>query len=413
MIELKLSVAEKTENRARILLFSMVIVHMFFRSAITVMPSSLMSIIMSDMGLDYFQAGVMVYITSLIMGMFLFVGSSAITKVGAVHTLILAMVFLGLDGVFSFFFRNYWFVLLGRVFSGIGNGLSIGACSALIAAWFEKKHHGIANSLSSIIYSVSFSAAYAITVPIYTFIGSWQNEMLLWAVLSIALGLVLLLWGFTRPDKTLMGSDKDQPPGSNLKSALQYKEVWYLAVGMTGLMWINKCFMAYLPAYLSQFWGLSIAMASSVTGLMPLAGILGSLIAGFIYQYVNNKRSLLWAPILVALAASVGISLSSPGFLHYSCIFLFGFCNMAWSTVSSTFLMQLKGVTPPILSWLMAIMIGSGTFITMLAPFLFELLKNITDMQTTFLIFSSILVFSLVIMLLFKDSQPLEINKAS
>ena len=151
MIQINQSGVRKNENRARIILFSIVIVHMFLRSAITVMPSALMSVIMSDMGLDYSQAGVMVYITSLVMGIFLFIGSSAIARLGAVRTLILAMVFLGLDGVFSFFIHNYWFVLLGRVLSGIGNGLSIGACSALIAAWFEKKHQGIANSLSSII----------------------------------------------------------------------------------------------------------------------------------------------------------------------------------------------------------------------------------------------------------------------
>ena len=312
MIQINQSGVRKNENRARIILFSIVIVHMFLRSAITVMPSALMSVIMSDMGLDYSQAGVMVYITSLVMGIFLFIGSSAIARLGAVRTLILAMVFLGLDGVFSFFIHNYWFVLLGRVLSGIGNGLSIGACSALIAAWFEKKHHGIANSISSIIYSVSFSAAYAIIVPVYTSVGSWQNEMILWAGLSIALGLVLQLCGFRKTDKTVMESDKLQQPGSSLKSAIKYKEVWYLAVAMTGLMWAYKCFMTYLPAYLSEFFGLSIARASSVTGLMPLAGIIGSLGAGSTYHLIKNKKLLLWAPMMVALASSFGISLSPP-----------------------------------------------------------------------------------------------------
>ena len=53
----------------------------------------------------------------------------------------------------------------------------------------------------------------------------------------------------------------------------------------------------------------------------------------------------------------------------------------------------------------MAIMIGSGTFITIFAPFLFDLLKDITDMQMAFLIFSSMLVFSLASTLLYRDSQ--------
>lgn len=410
MTQINQSGMKKNENLARIILFSIVIVHMFLRSAITVMPSALMSVIMSDMGLDYSQAGVIVYITSLVMGIFLFVGSSAIARLGAVRTLILAMVFLGLDGVFSFFIRNYWFVLLGRVLSGIGNGLSIGACSALIAAWFEKKHHGIANSISSIIYSVSFSAAYAITVPVYTSVNSWQNEMLLWAGLSIALGLVLLLWRFRKTDKTVTGSDKVQQR-SSLKCAIKYKEVWYLAVAMTGLMWTYKCFMAYLPAYLSEFFGLSIAQASSVTGLMPLAGIIGSLGAGSIYHIIKKKKLLLWAPMLGAFAASFGIIVSLPGLMLYSCIFLFGFCYMAWCSVSSTLLMDLKGVTPSILSGLMAIMIGSGTFITIFAPFLFDLLKDITDMQTTFLIFSCMLVFSLASTLLYRDTQHDDMNQ--
>lgn len=375
---------------------------------IIVTPSALMTVIMKDMGIGYSEAGMMVYITTIVMGIFLFVGSSSISRMGAIRTLIIAMVFLTLDGVLSYVSHNYLLVLFGRVLSGVGNGLSIGACSSLIAAWFDKKHHGIANSISSITYSVSVAVAYAIIVPIYELAGSWQNEMVLWSGLSILCCVALLIWGRGKADKTVVVkvTGIDQAQTSSLRCAMKYREVWYLAIAMTGFMWAIKCLISYLPSYLSQSYGLPIARASSVTGIFSLAGILGSMAAGLIYPTVRSKKMLLLVPIIVALVVSLGIPVLLPGILLYSCIFLFGFSHMSWSTVSSTLLMDLEGVTPGILSGLMAIMLGLGTFFTVFAPFLFDKLIGIVGMQKTMLLFASVLVVSLISMLLYKASRP-------
>ncbi len=106
-------------------------------------------------------------------------------------------------------------------------------------------------------------------------------------------------------------------------------------------------------------------------------------------------------PVLIAFCSSVCIALLPPGSLLYICIFCFGFSNMGWCTISSTYLMDLEGVTPAILSGLMAIILGTGSLFAFFAPFLFETLKETAGMQTTLLLFAFMLVPSLFSMLLF------------
>lgn len=412
IIKINQSGIKKNENRARTVLICIVVFHMFIRSMITVMPSVLMTVIMPDMGLNYSKAGMMAYVSTIVMGVFLFVGSSVISRLGAIRTLIIAMVLFGLDGIISYFSREYSLVLFGKALSGIGLGFSIGACSSLIAAWFDKKHHAIANSISSIVYAVSFTAAYGIIVPIYSVLGSWQDEMLLCSGLSILCCLTLLIWGCGKTDKTVVASGVYQRSANSLLCAMKYKEIWYLTVAMTGFMWVYKCFLTYLPNYLTQVYGLSIAQASSATGIMSLAGIIGSLSIGFLYRIVKSKKFLLCTQTILALASALCIPLSAPGPLLYSCIFFYGFSHMCWSTISSTLLMDLEGVTPAILSGLMAIMLGTGNLLALFAPFLFDTLKNIVGMQITFLLFASSLVFSLLSMLMFNVTRPADVAES-
>lgn len=392
-----------SENCARIALICIVIFHMFIRSMITVVPSALMTVIVQDMGLSYSEAGMMAYITTIMMGLFLFVGSSVISRLGAIRTLIIAMLLFGLDGIITYISREYLLVLFGKALSGIGLGFSIGACSSLIAAWFDKKHHAIANSISSIIYAVSFTAAYSLIVPIYSALGSWKHEMLLFSALSVLCCLALLIWGWGRTDKTVMASGAGQRPVNSLLCAMKYKDIWYLTIAMTGLMWVHKCLLSYLPGYLEQTHGLPIAQASSATGIISLSGILGSLSAGFLYRVVK-KKTFLCIQIIAALTTSLCIPLLAPGPLLYGCIFFYGFSHMCWTTISSTMLMDFEGVTPAILSALMAIMFGAGNLTAFFAPFLFDALRKAFGMQITLLLFTSSLVFSLISMLLFNPS---------
>lgn len=401
--------SKSSEYSGRVALAAIVVPHIFIRSVIAMMPSALMSVIMADMGIGYSEAGMLAYIVTIMMGVFLFVGSSVISKLGAVRALAIAMACFGMDGVISFITRNYLLMVLGRALSGIGYGFTIGATSALIAAWFDKRHYSVANSVSGVINSFSLAAAFGVIVPVYNIIGSWQGEAVFWSGLAIACCLLLLIWGRGKTDKTVAAGECQRPAYSLIR-AMKYKEVWYLTIAMAGSMWVSTSLMTYLPTHLAQTYGMPIEHASFAAGIISLAGMAGSLFAGFLFRRVENKKVLLNIPVVIALCSSVCIALLPPGTLLYICIFCFGFSNTGWCTISSTYLMGLEGVTPAILSGLMAIMLGTGSLLAFFAPFLFETLKETAGMQMTLLLFALMSVPSLFSMLLFPSKRYMHVD---
>jgi|GEM_PF-3238778 Cyanate permease len=396
----------KIENRnsqhsGRAMLIIIVILHIFVRSLISIVPSALMTVIMPDMGIGYSEVGMMAYIVTIMMGVFLFVGSYIISRLGAVRALAIAMASFCADGVISYITRDYMLVILGRALSGIGYGFAIVATSSLIAEWFDKRQYSVANSVSSVINSVSLTAAFGIVVPVYGFTGTWQREMLLWSALAAVCCLALLIWGRGKADKTKMPPGGDQRPAYSLLCAIRYKEVRYLMVAMAGSMWVSTSLTTYLPTYLTESYGLSLEHASFAAGIMSFAGIAGSLLAGFLYRIVQNKKVLLNIPMMAALCSAVCVALLPPGPLLYICVFGFGFCNMGWCTLSGTFLMNLEGVTPAVISGLMAVLLGPGSLLAFFAPLLFSAMRESAGIQTTLLLFSFFLIVSVVSMLLF------------
>ena len=147
---------------------------------------------MDDMRIGYRQGGQLLFIVTVLMGIFLFVGSRVIDRLGASRAMAIAIGCLALDGLFAFFCRSYPLVLVGRAFSGIGYGLGSGAQGVLVTERFPPARRGLINTINAAVNALSIAAAYAVTVPLYRFFHSWRGTLLFWSLVSAAWMLSLI-----------------------------------------------------------------------------------------------------------------------------------------------------------------------------------------------------------------------------
>lgn len=379
-------------SKRRIFPIAVLIVHIFMRNFIWILPSALMPKILADMGITYLEGGMMLYVVTLMMGVFLFVGSMIIDRIGAAKAMVLSMLFFSLDGILSMLFYSFVPVLIGRVCSGIGYGLSASSFAALIAAWFDQRQYGMVNSINNALNSFSLMLAFVVIEPFGNILGSWRKELVLWSGISLVCSVLFYIWGRKDGNNTTRHPVSGVKIAESLARAIKYKEVKYFAAAMVGGMWVYTSLSSYLPVFLTEFYSLPTQSAGAITSMMPLAGMIGGILAGFLYGKTVSKKVLAGGLMLLTLAGASGVALFMPGFLQYLCIALVGFGFNGWVTTAMTTVMRLPDMTPSVASGSIAVMSGTSSLVAFFIPYVFDLLQKSIGMASTFLLFSLFLI---------------------
>ena len=363
------------------------------RNLIWVLPSPLMSELMEDMNISYMQGGMLMFIVTALMGAAMFGSSFLIDRLGAVQAIITGLFSFGVDGLLSWFFRGYTFVLVGRAFSGIGYGMIACAVPALISARVNRAQYNLANSFFSAFNAISIAIAYSVTVPMFQKLGSWRRLILVWSVFAILCAVMFIRWMRGKANTTQNSNKNEGKNGvSSLLSAWKYPQLKCLTVAMMGCLWLQTCISTYLPTFLSEVHGYAPEDASAATGLMSISGIAGCFLCGVLLKNIRNRKAYMIGILAMMAFSVVGISVLPFKLGKHICICLAGFCFMGWTPMSMTIIMSLPAVTPQIVGGATAIMIGSGSILAFIVPVIFDLLQGILGIQNTFLVFSLLII---------------------
>lgn len=355
------------------------------RNFLWLIPSALMDPIMQDMHFDYNQSGQLVLVVTVIMGIMLMCSGYILKVVHPCSAILIGMVCLSIDGFCSFWGTGFPVLILGKVFCGIGYGLTTFSCTALIAACFPQERIGLANGLNTCINSLSIAIAYQFIVPASDFLGSWRSEALWWGIFSLVVAVLFYLWTVFQKDPILSRNQSEK--GAYMKEALGYPEVKYFGVMIGCMMLPYVCTTSYYPTYLFQVQDFLLTEANSIASVISIAGMLGSLFMGVIFPRVCRLRYFPAGTLLFLIAGFIGMTtLQSPVLILIS-VSIFGFCYFGLTAFCASFIMCLPEISPLTASSAISLMNGCGSLLALVVPVIQKTLTDQLGMQYALMCF--------------------------
>ena len=186
-----------------------------------------------------------------------------------------------------------------------------------VANWFPRHLRGRASGILGSSYIMGSAGSWALSGFLVGLLG-WR-----WAFLVP--GLILILGGihcFIRvrnaPEEVGLPTIEDHEKGvkkskaksdhhlgflHTVKSVLVRKRIWAAAFALFGLNILRYGFLAWAPTYFFEVQGATISMAAYKALIIPLAGALGALYAGWMSDKVFKSRRAPMAMIMLLLLA--------------------------------------------------------------------------------------------------------------
>lgn len=391
-------------KKALILAILFLVFHLilsFLRGELNFMVPPLLTFIVDDLGANLGQGGLLQTTSTLCMGVGMIFASIVIDKIGGSKTLALSTVFMFISGLLGLTATTFTAMLFARVFAGLGNAFSFPAVVAIVAERFrDKKHLGMANSVIQATNSLTQTLTFSLTVPIFMALGqNWHYQFMMWGTSCLALGILFLVFDrkpnafFKEYNNAQMAQENaGQAPaqqvkaapkakGSSLVQAIKIRPVQSAVISFTGATWLFMIFNTYLPTILKSVHGLSAQEASSITGLISLAGLFSCLLYAPIVGRIKNYKPIILLFMILLPLSGVCSMLLKPGLLLRLCVIVLGIAWGCYVPTINTAVITTKGVTPGIFAASNAIWTLFGNALAMLMPILFQTLQVRIGMQ--------------------------------
>ena len=228
---------------------------------------------------------------------------------------------------------------------------------------------------------------------------NWHYQIMMWGTSCLALGIVFLVFD-RKPNAffkeynnaQLAQENAGQAPaqqakaapkakGSSLAQAVKIRSVQSAVISFTGATWLFMIFNTYLPTILKSVHGLSAQEASSITGLISLAGLFSCLLYAPIVGRIKNYKPIILLFMILLPLSGVCSMLLKPGLLLRLCVIVLGIAWGCYVPTINTAVITTKGVTPGIFAASNAIWTLFGNALAMLMPILFQTLQVRIGMQ--------------------------------
>ena len=216
--------------------------------------------------------------------------------------------------------------------------------------WFGEHEWPYINMIGALFGYVGLFVVFQTTAPLYTALGSsWLSVLFCYGLVSAVVSLAWTILGRERRapivEAAIAGVAEDRG-GSALGEVARRREIQLIAAGLFGGMWVFQLYTAFLPTYFSQFRGLGLAEASSLTSVLPLTGIFAALGGGLGTGMTGLRKPFLWPVAICTLFGCLGaIIFPDPTLIRLSLV-LVGIGAAGSLAAVTTLVMELPGMTP-------------------------------------------------------------------
>jgi MFS family permease len=162
-----------------------------------------------------------------------------------------------------------------------------------------------------------------------------------------------------------------------------------VASSLFGGMWVFQLYTAFLPSYFQSFRGMSLAEASSLTAILPLAGMAAAAGGGFGTGLTGLRKPFTWPIGMMTLFGCAGcVMLPNVGAIRLSLVLL-GIGSAGSLAAITTMMMELPEMTPARTGAALALVWAVGYAGAFISPFLGGAIAGVIGLRAVMMLFLS------------------------
>jgi MFS family permease len=361
---------------------------LFAQTSALLAPAPILGPMIKAMHITLGQAGLIISIISLCIGIFSMLGAVVMERLGARGAMLAGIWVLAVGEILSGFCTTFAALMACRVIEGLGYGITIGPPGAFLMQWFGEKEWPYIHMINAVGAYIGITFIFSITVPMFVGLGS--SWMLVLRYYGFGCAGVALLW-------TLLGHERKNPlyeaamskkverRPSLIGEVIRMRDIVLLAIALFGVMWVFQLYTAFLPQYFREYRGLDLSEASALTAVLPTAGMFAALLGGLGTGFTGLRKPFLWPLAACALFGCFGaVTLPEPWMIKLSLVFV-GIGTAGWGAAFSTLVMELPGMTPEKAGTALSFVWSVGYAGAFVAPFLGGAIAGSTGLRAVML----------------------------
>jgi len=380
---------------------------LFGQTSALLAPAPILAPIISSLHITLGQAGLIISIIALCIGIFSMLGAVVTERLGARGAMLAGLWILAAGEILSGYCATFKTLMLCRIIQGLGYGITIGPPGAFLMQWFGAKEWPYINMINAVGAYIGITAIFSITVPIYVAVGSsWMLVLRYYGFGCAAIALLWTLLGHERRD-TQPGAAKIRPHGTSaIREVIGMRDIMLLAIALFGVMWVFQLYTTFLPQFFREYRGLGLSEASALTAVLPTAGMFAALLGGLGTGFTGLRKPFLWPLASCSLIGCFGaVTLRDPGMIKLSLV-LVGIGTAGWGAAFSTLVMELPGMTPEKTATALSFLWSVGYAGAFVAPFLGGAIAGSTGLRPVMLVSLLLLLGTIGAFYLLPETGP-------
>lgn len=251
----------------------------------TALPS-----IKADMGLSDTQLGLVVSGFAIPYAFFQIGGGWIGEKFGARKALFVIAILWGVATLATGFSVGFFTLFFARVLLGFSESAAFPTATSAMTRWVPADRNGFVQGVVHSASRLGNAAAPLIVAALIVWSG-WRESFFILGALSIAWGIVWVLFFRNRPDehRSVSQVELDEMP-TRPKNAVRPPVPWkrlartilpvtFVDFGYGWTLWV---FLTWLPSFLGDSYGLQLTTFALFTSLVLLGGVVGDTVGGVV-----------------------------------------------------------------------------------------------------------------------------------
>ena len=399
------AISETKASGYRWVIEALIIVMLIVQVLTWLAPAPILNPMVRSLRISLGQAGLIISVIALCIAVFSFLGAMVAERLGTLRALLLGIWLLALAEVASGYTHSFAALLACRVVEGIGYGIIIGPPATLVMQWFGEREWPYINMVNALCAYIGITLVFAVTPRLYGVLGASWNRTLIWYGVSAA--LVALLWTvFGRERATAAAPAHGAHAASNIPEVMRMRGVILMAIALFGGMWVFQLYTAFLPEFFRSARGMKLEEASSLTAMLPLAGIFAAGLGGLLTGIVGLRRPFLWPMAVLSLIGCLGAVLLTDIAAIKVSLVLVGIGASGGLAATGTLMMELPGMTPAKMGTAFAFIWAVGYAGAFISPFLGGALAPAMGLRNVMLTFLALQALPIVAMYMLPETGP-------
>jgi len=256
-------------------------------------------IMLDTFGINLSQAGLLMSVFAFTAVLLAIPVGILISRLGQRTTAVIAFSALILGSVIGAVSESFSLLLFSRMLEGVGAALLSVLAPAMIAMWFPPETSGTPVGIWSTAIPVG---GFLSLTFIPEFIESHGWQYVWWGVAAISLMVMVCFLIFFKP---LPGVEANQESSAeqiaNLRKLFKNKSIWLAGLTIMCFTLVIMPVVTYYPTFLTENKGIDLNTAGFLVGLISLATLPFSPLAGWFSDRIGSRKVVVIAGFLIML----------------------------------------------------------------------------------------------------------------